>query len=90
MYYRNRRTGLEIKLDNLAKDEEKIYQTALEKYKNNEDWWQFHDFAFSMDSLIHFKQFSERNIIQQYPLYRALKDMWLELGIKQGKIRDED
>jgi hypothetical protein len=58
---------------------------ARGKFIENTDWFQFEDFAFGMRSPVFSKTRSHKNVLEN-PLYIALKDMWLELGVRQGRI----
>lgn len=69
----------------LADDERAFYQLALKRYRADTNWLAFEDFAFGMKSPIYQRQRSHLDVLQ-HPLYLALREMWLDLGIKQGMI----
>ena len=89
MKYINERTGAEINLESLTENEKEFYNEAFDKYQKNEDWWEFHLFALTPKSPIYTNRKSHQEILQ-HPLYCALKDMWIELGIQQGEVAPDD
>jgi hypothetical protein len=57
----------------------------VKKYRANLDWFEFEDFAFGMRSPLFARTRSHLDVLQ-HPLYVALKEMWLDLGEKQGQV----
>ncbi len=86
MDYLNMQTGVRVNLDGLTEPEIRFYQQAVERFLKNINWFTFHAFAFSSRSPL-FKKESANKPANQEPLYLALKDMWLQLGVQQGMIR---
>lgn len=82
MKYVNDKTGLEIDLGELSEKKKKFYEKALEKFQKNIDWLEFDDFAFNYRSPV----FKAKNVLSS-PLYRAMCDMSMQLGVQQGKIK---
>jgi hypothetical protein len=72
-------------LDTLTNAERAFYQLAVRRYRADTDWFTFEDFAFGMKSPIYERQRSHLDVLQ-HPLYLALREMWLDLGVKQGMI----
>ena len=72
-------------LDTLTDDERGFYRLALKRYRADAEWLAFEEFAFGMRSPIYQRQRSHLDILQ-HPLYIALREMWLDLGVKQGMI----
>lgn len=69
----------------LGPDEQKFLKRARELFVENTDWLQFEDFAFGSRSPLFARNRSQQDVLT-HPLYTALKEMWLELGVKQGRI----
>lgn len=69
----------------LNAEEEKFLDRAQSLFRTNADWLIFEDFAFGPRSPLFSKQRSHRDVLA-HPLYRALKEMWLELGVRQGRV----
>jgi hypothetical protein len=72
-------------LKDLTPDERTFYQLAVKKYRANVDWLAFEEYAFGMRSPIYQRQRSHLDVIDT-PLYVALREMWLDLGVKQGMV----
>jgi hypothetical protein len=70
---------------NLTEHERAFLKRAREKFDANVDWFEFEDFAFGMRSPIYSKQRSHPDVVE-HPLYTALKAMWLDLGMRQGRV----
>ena len=85
MRYVNRRSGTEIDLAGLTEDEAKFYRRAFERFRQNFNWLAFDEFVFSPASPIYSRRRSHLDVLRD-PLYLALKDMWLELGVRQGIV----
>lgn len=85
MKYVNAETGVEIKLTELTERQRKFYQQALEKFRQNTHWLAFDAFAFGAMSPLYFGRKSHLEVLKD-PLYQALKDMCLQLGVQQGMI----
>lgn len=86
MIYQNPRTGIRIDLSILNQEEQSFYRAAKERFDNQIAWFDFDDFAFGMGSPLYRGRASHHEVLQN-PLYVALKDMWLELGVRQGRVR---
>ncbi|MEW6368849.1 MAG: hypothetical protein AB1714_29825 [Acidobacteriota bacterium] len=85
MKYKNARTGIEVDLSRLSSEERSFYKRARERFDRGVHWLSFDDFAFGMNSPIYKGKKSHLDVLKE-PLYRVLKDMWLELGVRQGKV----
>jgi len=85
MEYTNLETGFKVQLDDLTEAEKKFYRQALKLFQQNTDWGSFDEFAFGMGSPIYSRHRSHQDVLKT-PLYLALKDMSLQLGVQQGKI----
>lgn len=85
MRYVNLQTNRTIELGNLTDDEKAFYLKALGRFQRNEDWLSFDELFFSPRSPIYSKRRSHLDVLGD-PLYLALKDMWLQLGVQQGMI----
>lgn len=80
-----RRATLEISDSPLTADEQAFLSRARRKYLDDTDWLQFEEFAFGSRSPLFSATRSQRDVLT-HPLYAALKEMWLELGVRQGRI----
>ena len=78
---------LEQPVTGLNEAEEAFLEVARRMFAENTDWFEFESFAFGMRSPLFEKTRSHKNILE-HPLYVALTDMWIELGIRQGKVKD--
>lgn len=87
MKYMNLKTGVKIDLGHLNETEKKFYRQALDKFQSNADWLAFDEFALGMNSPIYLNHTSRRDVAKN-PLFLALRDMSLQLGIQQGKIAE--
>lgn len=85
MKYANAHTGTKLTLDGLNKDEKKFYRQALKRFHENTRWLTFEEFAFGMKSPIYRGRDSHLDVLKD-PLFRALQDMSLQLGVQQGVI----
>lgn len=83
--YVNSRTHVKIELEGLTEQERKFYRRALDKFKRNLDWLSFEEFAFDPRSPIFSQRRSHLDVMKD-PLYLALEDMSLQLGVQQGMI----
>lgn len=72
----------------LTQEEHEFLQRARGLFRQNADWLEFEGFAFGTRSPIFSRNRSHRDVLQ-HPLYVALRDMWLELGVRQGRIAAE-
>ena len=88
MKYVNSDTGLEIELTGLTEEKTKFYRQALEKFRKNVDWLVFEEFVFGPMSPLYSGRKSRLEVIED-PLYLALEDMWLQLGVQQGMVKAE-
>jgi hypothetical protein len=85
MRYQNQDSGFQIDLSGLDGERKKFYQLAIAKLDANVPWLEFEDFAFSFNSPV-FGDSRDRREVLSDPLYLALKDIWLRLGISQGVV----
>ena len=85
MKYENPRSDVKIDLGSLNDVEKRFYLQAMKKVKQNTDWFEFDDFAFGMRSPLFSRNKSDLDVLLD-PLYLALEDMSLSLGIRLGWI----
>jgi hypothetical protein len=84
----NEAVTLEQPITGLNEVEQAFLARARRMFAANTNWFEFEDFAFGMGSPLFSKTRSHQNILE-HPLYRALTDMWLQLGVRQGLVRDD-
>jgi len=77
--------AVEHSSDALNPDEREFLRLAQKKYRANTNWFEFEDFAFGMRSPLFSRTRSHLDVLR-HPLYLALKEMWLDLGEKQGLV----
>ena len=65
--------------------ERRFLRLAERKYRDNENWFEFESFAFGMDSPVFAGGHSHLDVLGR-PLYLLLKEMWLDLGRRQGYV----
>jgi len=85
MRYVNSKTKFSIELGSLTESERAFYEKAVRQFRRNVDWLSFEEFVFSPSSSIYARRRSHLEVLRA-PLYLALKDMWLQLGVQQGMI----
>ncbi len=85
MVFQNPVTNDNLELDGADAD---FFLRALDKFHSNASWSSFENFAFSPRSPIYARRKSYGRLVRD-PLYRALQDMWLQLGVNQGKVQDD-
>ena len=73
------------KHDALTPDEQQFLGRAQAKFAEGADWLAFEDFAFGPRSPLFSRTRSQQDVLK-HPLYLALRAMWLELGVQQGRI----
>jgi hypothetical protein len=83
--YFNPETKLKIDLGDLADKEKKFYREALGRFQRKADWLSFDQFAFDLKSPIYSGRRAHLDVLKD-PLFLALKDMSLQLGVQQGMI----
>jgi len=88
MKYVNSDTDVKIELTGLTEEKTKFYRQALEKFRKNVDWLVFEEFVFGPMSPLYSERKSRREVVED-PLYLALEDMWLQLGVQQGMVKAE-
>lgn len=69
----------------LTAEERAFLSRARGKYHDNVDWLEFEEYAFGSRSPLYSRNRSHRDVLQ-HPLYLALNEMWLDLGVRQGRI----
>lgn len=85
MEYVNLESGVKINLNHLTEAEERFYLQALTRFQQNVKWLDFDDFVMGMKSPIYSGKRSHHEVLR-HPLFLALKDMSLQLGIQQGVV----
>ena len=85
MEYVNLETRVRVNLDGLTPEEKRFYRQARKRFQEQTSWLAFDEFAFGMRSPIYHRQRSHIPVLKS-PLYSALKDMSLQLGVQQGLI----
>ena len=88
MRYINRKSGVTIDLGDLDAAKRRLYERALEQFREGVSWFAFEHLIFSYTSPL-FSTARNRADVVDDPLFAALKDMWLQLGIDQGFVADE-
>jgi len=76
---------LNDRADALSPEERDFLRQAEKKFRANANWFEFEDFAFGMRSPLFSRQRSHLDVLR-HPLYLALKEMWLDLGVRQGLV----
>jgi hypothetical protein len=71
--------------DVLSPEERDFLRQAEKRYHSNANWFEFEDFAFGMRSPLFSRHRSHLDVLR-HPLYLALKEMWLDLGVRQGLV----
>lgn len=85
MQYVNRETGKRIDLRTLTEEERQFYLEAKRRFQENTDWIEFDNFVFGLDSPIYRGKKSYADV-RRNPLFVALLDMSLQLGVQQGVV----
>jgi hypothetical protein len=74
-----------MRAKHLSDEERRFLREAEKKVRANISWFDFEDFAFGMRSPLFSRQRSHLDVLR-HPLYLALREMWLDLGVKQGLV----
>jgi len=77
--------AIEPAAEALSPEEHEFLKQAEKRYRRNMNWFEFEDFAFGMRSPLFSRTRSHLDVLE-HPLYLALKEMWLNLGEKQGLV----
>ena len=85
MNFENPVTGEEFEL---SQSEARFFEAALARFSRNTYWGSFENFAFGPRSPIYARKISFGRLVRD-PLYRALQDMWVQLGVNQGEVKDD-
>jgi hypothetical protein len=85
MNFKNPVTGEQFAL---PEREAAFLEGAMARFSGNTPWGSFENFAFGPASPIYARRRSFRRLVRD-PLYRALQDMWLQLGVNQGEVKDD-
>lgn len=88
MRYRNPSSGLEINLGELDDKRQRLFDAARKQFRQNTSWFDFEQLVFSYTSPLFQGSRSRADVVHD-PLFKALKDMWLQLGIDQGFVAHE-
>jgi hypothetical protein len=88
MRYHNPKSDLDIDLGHLDADKRRLFETAHEKFRQNTNWFEFEQLVFAYTSPL-FNRAKNRADVVSEPLFLALKDMWLQLGIDQGYVAND-
>ncbi|HEY2094056.1 MAG TPA: hypothetical protein VGJ81_19470 [Thermoanaerobaculia bacterium] len=84
--YTNAHTGAEIALNELSRSQKEFYSEAFELFRRNTSWIEFEEFAFGSRSPLYENSDSHVDVLKD-PLYLALEDMRLELGVQEGATK---
>src|SRR5438067_10799455 len=85
MRYRNRESGVDLDSTQLVGDRKAFFLSALKQFHADLNWFEFERIAFGFRSPV-FQQARSRQDVLTDPLYLALRDMWLCLGVNQGLV----
>jgi hypothetical protein len=85
MRYHNKESGVDVDLGALDDEKRRLFEAAYERFRKNTNWFEFEQLVFSYTSPL-FRHAKSRAEVLDAPLYLALKDMWLQLGINQGFV----
>src|SRR5688500_17069946 len=69
----------------MTPEEQHFLSRAQAKFAEGMEWLAFEDFVFGPRSPLFSRTRSQQDILK-HPLYLALRQMWLELGVQQGRI----
>jgi hypothetical protein len=86
--YFNARTGIAVSLEGLNAAQQAFFAEAVKRFRANTDWLAFDEFVFGAQSVLFAGHRSYKDVLQS-PLYVAIKDMSLQLGVQQGKIAEK-
>lgn len=79
---------LEQPVTGLNEEEQAFLKAARRLFDENTDWFEYESFVFGMQSPVFSKTRSHKKVVDS-PLYIALRDMWIQLGIRQGRVADD-
>lgn len=84
--YFNPRNDFHAVLKDLPPEIEQLYDCALKRFVANSEWMLFHELVFGVASPLN-AYLSSINLPLNEAIYLTFKDMWLQLGVQQGKVR---
>jgi hypothetical protein len=76
-------------LKELSEGQRHFYREAVRLYRKRVHWFDFWNFAFGMGSPLYEGSRSLSNVLDT-PLEKALRSMWLDLGVQQGMVKPEE
>jgi hypothetical protein len=85
MRYRNRESGVDLDSTQLDGERKAFFLSAVKQFHADVNWFEFERIAFGFRSPV-FQQARSRQDVLTDPLFLALKDMWLRLGVEQGLV----
>jgi hypothetical protein len=85
MRYHNPDSGFSVDLGSLDDEKKRFFRVAQAQFSSNANWFEFEQLVFSYTSPVFHRSRNRADVLSD-PLYHALKDMWLQLGIKQGFV----
>jgi len=85
MKYTNSLSGLTVQLDPLNDEERSFFQLAYREFKKNVPWLAFDELVFGTRCPLFSRSRSYPDVLE-HPLFLALKDMSIQLGVQQGLI----
>src|SRR5579862_6972992 len=89
MRYRNREAGIDLDLAELDAESQAFFASAVERFKANQNLFDFERFAFGFSAPV-FQRAKSRAEVLGSPLYLALKALWLCLGVRQGLMAGDN
>lgn len=73
----------------LSNAQQAFYRDAMRLYRKGVDWFEFWNFAFGFGSPL-YDGARVRSDVLDSPLEKALRAMWLDLGVRQGMVKPEE
>ena len=73
----------------LTETQTTFYRNAVRLYRKGIDWFAFWEFAFGFRSPLYDGTRLHSDVLDT-PLEKALRFMWLDLGVRQGMVKPEE
>jgi hypothetical protein len=73
----------------LPEEQQAFYRDAVRLHRKGVDWFEFWNFAFGFGSPL-YDGVRVRSDVLDTPLEKALRAMWLDLGVRQGMVQPEE
>ena len=79
----------QLDLNGLPEAQRSFYRNAVRLHRKGINWFDFWNFAFGFSSPL-YNGVRKHSDVLDTPLEKALRAMWLDLGVQQGMVKPEE